>query len=485
MCRASQWATLARLMALCFQGLPPEQLSYQVRTHGPSSRIFTERGTPVGYWMHKVKRPGTAWLEQIAVDPAMQGRGIGALLLQDYLEFAESLGFEQVALSVLRSNANAVALYRRWGFVEGADRTEDRILFTKTLDGSPSVPSSSSGSVRAREDLRRPHEPSRLQVWWSLLLYLVLVTVPQRGAGVTAGLLGFLNHLRRRCRRTLELGDRIVVPVANVVLGLYARLCPGRHRASVDAAIERGIRFFEGQERLAFDAAATFSLIVNASFDARLAVVQEKIRRYAREWNDPHLRLLDERYDPDRPAAGARAVDVGALYDVEKPIVRCLYADRLAGDDLERLLHELDMLDDAGHYGTTHKLLGCLTLKKFSTIPLARLDRMIAATIPSIVRAQRSARACDIFSERTTLLQWLGHDDVVRRAWIVRIVRAQMANGGWYWRRARLATAEQHPSCVALAALLLYREAGRRRAGRSRARSAEIGRAIALVDGAF
>jgi ribosomal-protein-alanine N-acetyltransferase len=51
----------------------------------------------------------------IAVDPAAQGRGIGAMLLRTLLEVGETRG-GPVYLEVRTDNESAIALYRRFGF---------------------------------------------------------------------------------------------------------------------------------------------------------------------------------------------------------------------------------------------------------------------------------------------------------------------------------------------------------------------------------
>jgi len=256
----------------------------------------------------------------------------------------------------------------------------------------------------------------------------------------------------------MERIDRIVMPIVDASLDAYARTSPHRFATRVEAGIGRALQYFEAQPSLTFDAAATVTLIVNTSFEPRLARLHDKVRAYARQWNDPHLRLLDASYDPDGPGStGAAPFDVEVLADVEKPLLRCLHADRLGLD--EAFLPTLAAIDDGGGYGTTHKLLGGVILKRFSTISASRLDALIDSTIPPIARAQRYACATDIFSERTTLLLWFGHGHLVRPSWIVRILRAQAKDGGWRWRRSLWPQpSAQHPTAVALAALILFRE---------------------------
>jgi RimJ/RimL family protein N-acetyltransferase len=54
----------------------------------------------------------------MSVDKAWRGRGIGAALLSEGLQWANQVGVEKVALSVYPNNEPAAALYRKFGFVE-------------------------------------------------------------------------------------------------------------------------------------------------------------------------------------------------------------------------------------------------------------------------------------------------------------------------------------------------------------------------------
>lgn len=59
----------------------------------------------------------------LGVHPRWQGRGIGRLLLDATLNWADSVGIERMELNVLADNQRAVRLYERHGFVlEGTRR---------------------------------------------------------------------------------------------------------------------------------------------------------------------------------------------------------------------------------------------------------------------------------------------------------------------------------------------------------------------------
>jgi diaminopimelate decarboxylase len=54
----------------------------------------------------------------IAVEAGARGRGIGSALLAEAVRWARSVGVDKVALSVYPHNTGAIALYRKFGFVE-------------------------------------------------------------------------------------------------------------------------------------------------------------------------------------------------------------------------------------------------------------------------------------------------------------------------------------------------------------------------------
>jgi ribosomal protein S18 acetylase RimI-like enzyme len=54
----------------------------------------------------------------IAVAADHRGRGIGSALMAEVFRWAETVGVEKIMLSVYPHNAAAIALYRRFGFVE-------------------------------------------------------------------------------------------------------------------------------------------------------------------------------------------------------------------------------------------------------------------------------------------------------------------------------------------------------------------------------
>ena len=54
----------------------------------------------------------------IAVDRAFGGVGIGRALIAACIECAKEAGYSQLELEVVSENGNAIALYKRMGFIE-------------------------------------------------------------------------------------------------------------------------------------------------------------------------------------------------------------------------------------------------------------------------------------------------------------------------------------------------------------------------------
>ena len=76
------------------------------RTGGPLvGYAVTGRAGPRGY------------LQRLAVDPAVAGRGFGTLLVDDALSWLAARGVHTVMVNTQETNARALDLYRRIGFV--------------------------------------------------------------------------------------------------------------------------------------------------------------------------------------------------------------------------------------------------------------------------------------------------------------------------------------------------------------------------------
>jgi hypothetical protein len=252
--------------------------------------------------------------------------------------------------------------------------------------------------------------------------------------------------------------DKLLVPIENWFVNWYLIKYPGKLRNNIEESIDKGLSYFEGLSSLTFEALVTFNLMVNETFEPRLRNLAQRIHEYRKRWKDPHLRLLDRNYDPEKHGRNCeKEFNVDELSTPEKPILKCLYADKLGLAD--NYLNQLVNIDDRGGYGTTHVILGGVLLKKFSSIPQAAINQVIKNAVKSIIKAQNYARADDLYSERIVLLQWLGYDRYIKPAWIYRITANQMNEGAWYeFKSLFRAKPNQHASSLALAALIHYRE---------------------------
>jgi hypothetical protein len=270
-----------------------------------------------------------------------------------------------------------------------------------------------------------------------------------------------LKHYTNRVyRKICRILGKPILPIQNRRLNNEAKKDPERLLEMIDASIGKGVEYFENEERISLEAIGGFTFMANYLLEPKLAdlPLEENLKAYYLRCKDPHLRLFDKRYDPERD--GARCpdeFDLNTLIGAEKPIVECLYADRRGFS--EDYLDELIKIDDNGGYGTTHILLGCMILETFSDFSRELLNSVVLKTIAPIVSAQKYSLVEDIFYERIVFLLRTGYEEYVQPAWIIRMMNAQMKNGGWDWKNSPSAPrADHHPSSLAIAGLILYRE---------------------------
>jgi putative acetyltransferase len=101
----------------------PEQLKawYERRLKGGVNVCATIGGLMVGHAGLDVHRPSRAHCAHLglAVHDGYHGRGVGTALLRGLTDCADaSLGLRRIDLTVFSDNAPAIALYRKFGFVE-------------------------------------------------------------------------------------------------------------------------------------------------------------------------------------------------------------------------------------------------------------------------------------------------------------------------------------------------------------------------------
>lgn len=114
---------------------------------GDTAVVAIDAGFPVGaawYRLFARDRPGYGFVDEgtpelaIAVVPNARGRGVGAALLDALLARALEAGHEAISLSVDRTNAGAIELYRRHGF-ERVGEDDDSLTMLARLDHTTST----------------------------------------------------------------------------------------------------------------------------------------------------------------------------------------------------------------------------------------------------------------------------------------------------------------------------------------------------------
>jgi len=81
-------------------------------------RYAGQQAAFICYWLLE----GELSILNVAVDPRFRRCGLASVLMRHALEEGAAAGTEQVLLEVRRSNAGAIALYRRFGFVDAGER---------------------------------------------------------------------------------------------------------------------------------------------------------------------------------------------------------------------------------------------------------------------------------------------------------------------------------------------------------------------------
>ena len=83
-------------------------------------------------------RPGVACIHQFAVDPSLQGAGLGRALLRRAEDWARDAGFAEVAMDTAEPATHLVSLYHRLGYatvgtVQWPGKVYRSVVLSKTL----------------------------------------------------------------------------------------------------------------------------------------------------------------------------------------------------------------------------------------------------------------------------------------------------------------------------------------------------------------
>ena len=111
-----------------------------LRDYGPSVEAGTTwvTGSPITAVLTLDSRSDHLYVENIAVDPSAQGRGLGRALMEFAEQEAARRGLNRIALVTHEAMTENQAIYARLGYTETGRRSEDgyrRIYLEKPLTG--------------------------------------------------------------------------------------------------------------------------------------------------------------------------------------------------------------------------------------------------------------------------------------------------------------------------------------------------------------
>jgi len=252
--------------------------------------------------------------------------------------------------------------------------------------------------------------------------------------------------------------DRRTVRSRNDILDARFRRNPQPYLDDINAAIDRGCAWFAPQSDVSMSVLWVAMRSLDRGADPRFAFVREKLAHYRRTIRDPALRLFDKAYDPDKEPYKLLPdiMKVRPYYPVELLMIDTVWADVPPQPDI---VDRLRAFDDNGGYGTTHIIVGGLILLENGGAPADAVRALMESTIETIRAANdRTSYAGDLFAERIMVLQWLDRHDLVRPAWILRLLRAQRRDGGWKARNMPpIGQSNQHTTGIAATVLAEFR----------------------------
>ena len=121
-------------------GRPPGPMldNYAALIAAGATSLWTEPNGTIAALIVLLPKQDHLLLDNIAVSPHHQGRGIGRQLIAFAEREARRLGYPELRLYTHATMAENIVLYRRLGFVEtgrGLDVGYDRVFMTKHLVG--------------------------------------------------------------------------------------------------------------------------------------------------------------------------------------------------------------------------------------------------------------------------------------------------------------------------------------------------------------
>lgn len=157
---------LAQIERLCF-AQPWSERSLREELDNPAAVYFVaeRRGRAEGYAGMRAAG-GVGYLDNVAVAPGCRRQGAATQLLRALAAYARQAGLGELTLEVRRSNAGAVALYRREGFEPAGVRPgfyerprEDALIMTRSRAPAPSGQTGGEADPEpGRLERRKPYE---------------------------------------------------------------------------------------------------------------------------------------------------------------------------------------------------------------------------------------------------------------------------------------------------------------------------------------
>ncbi len=113
----------------------PMLADYAIAVREHDVWVLDAGGQVVGV-LELIRKPGQLWIENVAVAPAWQGRGLGRLLLGHADDEARRSGVERLGLLTNERYLDNIAMYERYGYRETHRQPHlgtDLVFFEKQL----------------------------------------------------------------------------------------------------------------------------------------------------------------------------------------------------------------------------------------------------------------------------------------------------------------------------------------------------------------